>query len=173
MSKKLLHGFPETKNMIEKINKDILSMFKDHVEWEKYEKSVVYPFWNNMKKQDTKKDDAEFKKWSNDMKKELMKRGKEPKVTPKVDFDTSGQIVTKNDFSKLAGKTYLESIENGMVTLMECVEGNYDKTLFESTIQSMVEALNQMDKNSNEAKAIASVIQEQLDEWEEYREFNF
>lgn len=138
MGKKLQHGFPETNKMMEKINRDILGMFKDHVEWEKYEKSVVYPFWNNMKNSTT--DDGEFEKWSAQMKKELMKRGATPTVKPQVDFDTSGKVVTKNDFSKLATPNYIvESLEKGLKALQESMEGEYDSEQFNSAVNGILE----------------------------------
>ena len=138
MGKKLQHGFPETNKMMEKINKDILGMFKDHVEWEKYEKSVIYPFWNNMK--DSTVDDGEFDKWSKKMKKELLKRGSAPKVKPQVDFDTSGKVVTKNDFSKLATPNYIvESLEKGLKALQESMEGEYDSDQFNNAVSGILE----------------------------------
>lgn len=88
---------------IEKINKEILKIFKDDIEWVKYEKNVIYPFWKKNVAPINPEGvivDEMFEEWANEMKKRVSK-GKTPTVKPKhYDMDASGDVKTKLDFSK-------------------------------------------------------------------------
>lgn len=84
---------------LEKINKDILKVFKDHVEWIKYKDNVVYPFWKTC--MDKKLGiDPDFEKWYNGILKDLLKRGKKQKVIPQYDSKFEPDVKVTLDFSK-------------------------------------------------------------------------
>ena len=76
------------KEELNQINKKILELFKDHVEWKNFE-DVLYPFWIN--ELQAKFGEWTFTEWSEHMTQLLQKKNEVPVVKPKIDFDTSGK----------------------------------------------------------------------------------
>lgn len=75
---------------LDKINKKILSQFKDKVEWKEYE-DKLYPFWLSDLKHHF--GDWTFTEWSSHMLSLLQDKNEVPKVKPTFDFETDSKTI--------------------------------------------------------------------------------